>query len=443
MASNTTAIPQLALEVNASPRLSLTLPYDIEFTLRRIDDDSDRPCIVRWSPGVEAFSAAGLELWRHTNHENGDSLVRVQVDYSDGAKLAEATPRLVVQGREPFLCELWPGGSGGHVRFTAPLHERYHKGLIEGERYDLVWPGGEVAMWDWGTKREHVGRELRVDAGQPPLHVPAGCRVSFTAAAEAVPWPGRAACEATDGFLLANVEERWWRNQHLWQQENGAKRLEAIAERERVPSTPFISTTLECPSTVIRGHSFDVTLKVTYEGLVSDTHKLDLTHRCITFHTYDFQFPSGLREGFRLWHQRRHETSISSHDDDKWVEFNIPDDEAFLIADDPPVVVRVGDDLDNFVTLRVGETWTFTKRFDWSSLPDDAVPGDVFSLVFQGTTVDWWDWGSQEHEHRDTVVKLPCWIVGPVVDPTDNGGRPRLVVPRSARTAEFTVVVSN
>lgn len=104
--------------------------------------------------------------------------------------------------------------------------------------------------------------------------------------------------------------------------------------------------------------------------------------------------------------------------------------------------MRVGDDVDNFVTLRAGEAWALTKSFDWSLLPDDTVPGDVFSLVFQGTTVDWWDWGSQEHEHRDTVVKLPCWIVGPVVDPTDNGGRPRLVVPGSARRVEFTVVES-
>ncbi|KAL6787118.1 hypothetical protein J3E68DRAFT_418779 [Trichoderma sp. SZMC 28012] len=298
-------------------------------------------------------------------------------------------------------------------------------------------------MWDWGTKHEYVGQELRVDAGQPPLRVPAGYRVSFTAAAEAVPWPGRAACEARDGFLLANVEERQWRAQQLWQQENGAKRLEAIAEQERVPSTPFLSITPEYPSTIPHGCSFDVTLKVTYEGLVSDTHELELTERCITLHTYDFQFPSGLREGFRLWRQRRPETSIGSHDDDKWVECSIPDDNAFLIADDPPIDVRVGDDVDNFVTLHVGETWTLAKSFDWSSLPDDTVPGDVFSLVFQGTTVDWWDWGSQEHEHRDTVVKLPCWIVGPVVDPTNNGGRPRLVVPGSARTAEFTVVVSN
>ncbi|KAJ4854410.1 uncharacterized protein T069G_11389 [Trichoderma breve] len=214
-------------------------------------------------------------------------------------------------------------------------------------------------------------------------------------------------------------------------------------QTERVPSTPLLNATLDCPWTIPHGHSFDVTLKVSYEGRVSDTHELELTERCIIFYTYDFQFPSGLREGFRLWCQRRSETSISSHDDGKWVECSIPDDDTFLIADDPPVDVRVGDDVDNFVTLRVGETWTLTKSFDWGSLPDDTVPGDVFSLMFQDTIVDWWDWGSQGQEYRDTVVKLPCWIVGPVVDPADNGGRPRLLVPGSARRVEFTVVVSN
>ncbi|KAK4076687.1 CAZyme family GH71 [Trichoderma aggressivum f. europaeum] len=350
MTTNTIAIPQLALGVHASPRLSLTLPYDLEFTLRRIDDNTSRPCIVRWSPGVEAFSAAGLELWRHTSRANdgSDSLVRVEVDYSGGAKLAVASPRLLVQGWDPFLWELWPGG---HVRFTAPLHERYHKGLVEGERYDLVWPGGEIAMWDWGTKHEHVGLELRVDASQPPLRVPARCRVSFTAAAEA---------------------------------ENGAKRLEAIAEQERAPSTPLLSATLECPSTIPYGHPFGVTLKVTHGGLVSDTHELELTGRSVSAKAS----VCGVNDGERHRMTRMMTTN--------GMNATFRTTMLFLIADDPPVVVRIRNDVDNFVTLRVGETWNLAKVFDWSSLPDDTMPGDVFSFVFQGTSVDWWDWGSQE-----------------------------------------------
>lgn len=191
------------------------------------------------------------------------------------------------------------------------------------------------------------------------------------------------------------------------------------------------------------GHPFGVILKVAYEGIVSSTREPEPTERCITFHTHDFRFPSGLREGFRLWRRRRHEASTGLQDDGKWEECNLPEDDACLIVDDPPVAVRVGNDTDNFASLRVGEIWTVTEALEgqyWSSLPRDAVPGDEFSFAFQGTTVDWWDWGDQEHEHQGTVVKLPCWIAGPIVDPTNNGGRPRLVVPGSTRRVGFKLV---
>lgn len=216
--------------------MSLTLPYEVEFTLRRIDDREQqgdgqgRPCIVRWSPGVDGFSAAGLELWRHTSSENGDSLVRVDTDHK--GSVVQASPCLVVYSWDRFLREFQPGEK---VHFTAPLPDRYYRKLVEGEHYDLVWPGGEVAIWNWGTIREHEDQELRAnDPSRPVLCVPAGSRTSFTAVSEAVPWPDRAVYEARHGFLLANTEERQWRAQQLWEQENGAKRLEAISERERV-----------------------------------------------------------------------------------------------------------------------------------------------------------------------------------------------------------------
>jgi len=52
--------------------------------------------------------------------------------------------------------------------------------------------------------------------------------------------------------------------------------------------------------------------------------------------------------------------------------------------------------------------------------------------------VDWWDWGDSV-AHAETVVKLPYWIAGAVVDPADNGGRASLVVPASD-FASFSIV---
>jgi len=63
---------------------------------------------------------------------------------------------------------------------------------------------------------------------------------------------------------------------------------------------------------------------------------------------------------------------------------------------------------------------------------------DVFRYVFKGVEIDWWDWGDSS-DHEETIVKLPCFINGRVVDPKDNGGRPKLIVPAS-NSIEFTIV---
>jgi hypothetical protein len=92
--------------------------------------------------------------------------------------------------------------------------------------------------------------------------------------------------------------------------------------------------------------------------------------------------------------------------------------------------------------LRPGESWTYQRRVQqgtsWTSLPDDVKVGDRFKYVVKGAVVDWWDWGTKE-DHKDTVVKLPCWISGHVVEPADNNGRPKLVVPVS-NEAKFSYV---
>ncbi|UKZ78895.1 hypothetical protein TrVFT333_006641 [Trichoderma virens FT-333] len=116
------------------------------------------------------------------------------------------------------------------------------------------------------------------------------------------------------------------------------------------------------------GYRIGITLKVAYEGLVSNSHELEPTERHITFHKHDFKFPGGLREGFRHWRQRQRETSIGSQDDAQWEKCSISDDDTFLIADDPllPCGLAV---LSPILPLFV----------------------DVFSHAFQGTTVYWWD----------------------------------------------------
>ncbi|KAJ5553756.1 hypothetical protein N7494_003134, partial [Penicillium frequentans] len=91
-----------------------------------------------------------------------------------------------------------------------------------------------------------------------------------------------------------------------------------------------------------------------------------------------------------------------------------------FLADDPNPVFEVNvasseDFLDD-------ELWNF---------PNNLQPGDVFRFVFTGATVVWWDWGSKDLVHTQTVVTAEEIPFGSVVDPADNGGRPELVVPTS------------
>jgi hypothetical protein len=149
---------------------------------------------------------------------------------------------------------------------------------------------------------------------------------------------------------------------------------------------------------------------------------------------------AGPRKGFRLYRQRR------GNDDYKvWEPCDLDEDgeQGFNIYDAPDVAVKVVEH-SHFTTLRPSEAWTTSITLQaptWSRVPYDMATGDVFLCGFMGAVVDWWDWGSAE-DHADTVVMLPCWTTaGRVVEPADNGGRPKLVVPHS-EGVEFRVAVA-
>lgn len=110
-----------------------------------------------------------------------------------------------------------------------------------------------------------------------------------------------------------------------------------------------------------------------------------------------------------------------------------------MVVDDPDITVCVGKH-EHFTALQPGETWTTIQTLSGNDaeLPRDMVVGDIFRYTFKGAEVDWWDWGTME-DHTETEVKLPCYEAGNVTDPSDNGGRPKLVVP-GATPVKFTVV---
>ncbi|KAI0817600.1 hypothetical protein GGR55DRAFT_621180 [Xylaria sp. FL0064] len=212
---------------------------------------------------------------------------------------------------------------------------------------------------------------------------------------------------------------------------------------------PVFTVRLECPATLTLMEKFEVTVRVTYDGVLGISGQPPGTimiagARPVALHTLAVTNPYGLGGGFYAY--RRRAGSI------RWKECDLGDRDdtgpwGYSIANWPRVTERVAqdysdDDADNsFVTLDPGKSWT-TKRCmedrEWSILPLDALPGDVYRYAFHGAVVDWWDWGRKTLEHRDTVVTVLC-VRDTVVEPQDNNGRPMVVMP-SSETVEFTVM---
>ncbi|KAL2128444.1 hypothetical protein VTI74DRAFT_9182 [Chaetomium olivicolor] len=88
-----------------------------------------------------------------------------------------------------------------------------------GETYTLLHPGGEVGIWDWGIRLEHLDKELKArrqpenDEMRPALLMPGGAYISLVTCEEETPWLERAASLSAYGFYVANMMEKRWREQ--------------------------------------------------------------------------------------------------------------------------------------------------------------------------------------------------------------------------------------
>jgi hypothetical protein len=386
----------LSLELRASQALSLTLPYEIEFVIKRVDTLEEKPIVFEWSPQIHALAETGLVLLRHTDAVLGP----ITIDHSGLVDISRHGP-LIVDGYNQGLWELAPGGV---ITVKVNLPSRYQKSLKPEESYTILWPGSNIKTWAYGTVRELIGQEIKENGH--PLVLLGGSRVSFSTHLEPQPWPERSKREARIGFDRANQEEQQWRRK----QNQPKNTFPPRRATSRDSSAPSLKVQLDSPSTFREDVVFEVQVKVTYEA--------ETTAQPITFHTRLFENSDNYQLG-RLCNGA-------------WENY---DDESggcgYRIMDDPDVPVKVGLN-ERFSSLRPGESWTTSQRvgYNWTELPEDVENGEIFRYVFIGESLDWWHWGSKE-DHGATVVKLPCYLDGPVVDPKDNDGRPELVVPLS------------
>jgi hypothetical protein len=382
----------------------LTLPYTIHFTIKYLHALAGKPVIFEWSPHIHGFIESGFVLLHHATTD----LEALTVDHSGLVDISRDGP-LLVNGWNQNLWELTPEAS---VEFQTSLPGRYQMLLKPGETYTLLWPGGEVPTWDFGTIREHIGQELQERTH--PLVLPGRSHITFSTHTEYPSWPMRAEREARVGFDMANLDERQWR----FMQKRAKDPFPRTKHMERDPHAPHLSVALECPSTSRQNHLLEVTVKVTYEA--------QTTARPMTFHKRVFEDDESYQLG------RLRNGTWENYDDENGGY-------GFRIVDDPDVSINVGQH-DHFASLQPGESWTTTQRigYNWTELPDDAANGEAFRYVFTCHSLDWWNWGSKA-DHEETVVRLPCYISGPVVDPKDNDGRPKLVAPTS-NVVEFLFV---
>jgi hypothetical protein len=74
---------------------------------------------------------------------------------------------------------------GQNFRINIGHPESYADHLIPGERYELLWPGAKISLWNWGTRNENLGRELNAGSQRPPLILPGGAYCSLNVIEEA------------------------------------------------------------------------------------------------------------------------------------------------------------------------------------------------------------------------------------------------------------------
>ncbi|KAJ6027628.1 hypothetical protein N7460_012445 [Penicillium canescens] len=360
--------PRLSMEVEPTlPVMSLASPTGgFIVTIRRAEDDCDKPCIFRWSDLCDGWGPSGFVIFQHT---------------PDGLKRVEGMPKrppprtLKITGYEVETEELLPGQTLRR-NIGAPDPFLYH--MVAGEKYELVCLGAEYALWAWGTLREHWEQEIGVNSGLPLVVIPGEPPVLFSAL-------------------------RW---KNLW----SLSRTTTICN-----GAPCMSVFLEGPSEMSKTEMlFYITIKITYNGPTNEDHEaINVDTKPIIIHDYPFTYDQFLLQRRCLDYDP---SKNSNGDSTQWKTYlDDEDNPGWRIVDEPDVEVNVTDP-EFFRSLKPGESFVRKNHLGFFDLHPDTVVGDTYRYQYCGGRVDWWIWGDCE-EHAKTVVKLPCWLHGRVADP--------------------------
>ncbi|KAL4746636.1 hypothetical protein BDW72DRAFT_210224 [Aspergillus terricola var. indicus] len=367
------ATPRLTLSLTGWKKLSARIanwPTNaLAFTIKYEDDGLNKPCLFKWSPS--------------------DLILRL-CPANDG-KMKEA-PVAEPQGSAPRHEPDSPGpfSPAAETTLYGTPPERYGPLLDVGRQYEVLWAGGEIAQWAWGTKREHQSQGQFMPPG-PKITLPAGSRFRFTA------------------------HTPHWRPQNQTLNQN----------RPRPPlvepsGAPVLTVTLEVDDGKITGREWDIELrlqtKVTYHGILGGATSGPIMLYVSAVIQYESYVQLDRRRNGTTWE---------------------PVTPAFLcnigayLTGLPRGFARGQHGL--FVCLQPGESWIDTlDAYDGESweFPPNLAHGDVFRLQHRGCVIDWWSCGGPR-DLATTLASFPSYDKDTVVYPTDLDGGAKLVVPAS------------
>jgi hypothetical protein len=84
-------LPEICLELSASDKLSLTLPFPIVLTIEQQSNLANQPLLIEWSAHKHAFAQSGFVLLHHT----ATDLEILPVDHSGLVDISRHGPLLV------------------------------------------------------------------------------------------------------------------------------------------------------------------------------------------------------------------------------------------------------------------------------------------------------------------------------------------------------------
>lgn len=196
--------------------LCITLPYSLEIMVKRLPDAKSETKPIIWNWSLYDSLARGHFVLLHERSPGQLEPVDVGMmqglvdEFYHGEK--DAVP---IEG--PHVSELSAGPPGNQRSYCHTLTANYQTRLVPGERYHLLWPGGVTGSWDWGTKKDHAGQELRSAKALPALTLLPAASIVFKAVETDLPYPDRAAMIKHEGphfdFDWANLAESLWRRE--------------------------------------------------------------------------------------------------------------------------------------------------------------------------------------------------------------------------------------